>query len=193
MHPLIEHIQKMVPGSDPDPLTILPFFDTLPFRKKELLLEEGKRCNDCFFVMKGCLRLFYTDDSGIDQTLQFALENWWMTDLDAFKAGKNTRYSIQALEPAEVLCISHRNYEQLLQRTPVMEAYFRRVYERAYAASLLRIQLISRMPKQEFYENFESKYPDFLQRIPQKILASFLGFTPEYLSELRRNRKSKKK
>ncbi len=157
-----------------------------------MLQEEGKRCAAYFFVVKGCLRLFFTDTNGVEQTLQFALENWWMTDLDAFRSGRNSGYSIQALEPTEVLSISHRNYEQLLRDNPLMEAYFRKVYERAYAASLLRIQLISRMPKQAFYENFESKYPDFLQRIPQKILASFLGFTPEYLSELRKNRKAKK-
>lgn len=157
-----------------------------------MLLEEGKRCPSYFFVTSGCLRLFFTDANGTEQTLQFALENWWMTDLDAFRSGKNSGYAIQALEPTEVLTISYKNYERLLHENPLMEQYFRRVYERSYAASLLRIQLISRMPKQAFYENFESKYPDFLQRIPQKILASFLGFTPEYLSELRKNRKEKK-
>lgn len=157
-----------------------------------MLQEEGKRCAAYFFVVKGCLRLFFTDTNGVEQTLQFALENWWMTDLDAFRAGKNAGYSIQALEPTEVLSISPQKYEQLLLENSLMEEYFRRIYERAYAASLLRIQLISRMPKQEFYENFESKYPGFLQRIPQKVLASFLGFTPEYLSELRKKRKDQK-
>ena len=86
------------------------------------------------------------------------------------------------------MIISLENYTSLLATTPIMEKYFRLMYERAYAASLLRIRLISRMPKKEFFQNFESKYPDFLQRIPQKILASFLGFTPEYLSELRKKR-----
>ncbi len=157
-----------------------------------MLQEEGKRCSAYFFVIKGCLRLYFTDANGVEQTLQFALENWWMTDLDAFRSEKHSGYSIQALEPTEVLSISHKNYELLLRGNLLMEEYFRRVYERAYAASLLRIQLISRMPKQEFYENFESKYPDFLQRIPQKVMASFLGFTPEYLSELRNKRKAKK-
>lgn len=192
MHPLIQHIHKITTGSVTDASAILSFFEAHSFRKKELLQEEGKRCVAYFFVVKGCLRLFFTDTNGVEQTLQFALENWWMTDLDAFHSGRNSGYSIQALEPAEVLSISHRNYEQLLSSNPLMEAYFRKVYERAYAASLLRIQFISRMPKQAFYENFESKYPDFLQRIPQKVLASFLGFTPEYLSELRKKRKGKK-
>jgi len=192
MHPLIQHINKINSRSVTDVSKILSFFEAYSFRKKEMLLEEGKRCAAYFFVIKGCLRLFFTDTNGVEHTLQFALENWWMTDLDAFRSGRNSGYSIQALEPTEVLSISHQKYEQLLLENSVMDEYFRRVYERAYAASLLRIQLISRMPKQEFYENFESKYPGFLQRIPQKILATFLGFTPEYLSELRKKRKEKK-
>ena len=165
----------------------MPFFETRTFKKKDILQEEDKRCLSYFFVVKGCLRLFFADYNGTEQTQQFALENWWMTDLNAFRSGRNSGYAIQALEPTDVLAITPANYELLLAEFPVMEKYFRLVYERAYAASLLRIQMISRMPKDEFYELFQSKYPDFLQRIPQKILASFLGFTPEYLSELRKN------
>jgi CRP-like cAMP-binding protein len=139
-------------------------------------------------VVKGCLRLFFIDDNGLEQTLQFALENWWITDLDAFRSAQRSVYIIQALEDTEVLVLTAKNYALLPEKIPLMEKYFRLVYERAYAASLHRIRMISRMPKNEFYERFESKYPEFIQRIPQKILASFLGFTPEYLSELRKKR-----
>jgi CRP-like cAMP-binding protein len=188
MHPLIQHIQKMTssPGIAGD--LILPFFETLVFKKKEILQEEGKRCSSYFFVVKGCLRLFFTDHNGTEQTQQFALENWWMTDLNAFRSGRKSAYTIQALETTEVLTITATNYELILAEFPIVENYFRLVYERAYAASLLRIQMITRMPKDEFYELFQSKYPEFIQRIPQKVLASFLGFTPEYLSELRKNK-----
>jgi len=187
MHPLIQHIQKITSNQAINGEAILPFFETRTFKKKDILQEEDKRCLSYFFVVKGCLRLFFADYNGTEQTQQFALENWWMTDLNAFRSGRNSGYAIQALEPTDVLAITPANYELLLAEFPVMEKYFRLVYERAYAASLLRIQMISRMPKDEFYELFQSKYPDFLQRIPQKILASFLGFTPEYLSELRKN------
>jgi CRP-like cAMP-binding protein len=188
MHPLIQHIQKMTSIQEMDEENILSFFDTRHFRKKDLLQEEGKPCTSYFFVVKGCLRLFFIDDHGLEQTLQFALENWWMTDLDAFCAGRRSVYTIQALEDTEVLVLYAKNYALLPEQIPLMEKYFRLMYERAYAASLHRIRMISRMPKNEFYELFESKYPEFMQRIPQKVLASFLGFTPEYLSELRKKR-----
>lgn len=192
MHPLIQHIQKITGVRDIDATQILPFFEVRSFRKKALLQEESKRCLFYFFVTKGCLRLFFTDQNGMEQTMQFALEQWWMTDLDAFRSGRSSAYTIQALEAAEVLAIDAKGYALLLEKLPLMECYFRRIYERAYAAALLRVQMISRMPKNEFYELFATKYPDFIQRVPQKILASFLGFTPEYLSELRKKRIEKK-
>ncbi|MES2427582.1 MAG: Crp/Fnr family transcriptional regulator [Bacteroidota bacterium] len=187
MHPLIHHIKKITSGTDIPGDAVLSFFETGTFKKKTILQEEGKRCTSYYFVVKGCLRLYFTDHNGAEQTQQFALENWWMTDLNAFRSGRPSAYTIQALEETEVLVITAANYEALLAEFPVIEKYFRLIYERAYAASLLRIQMISRMPKDEFYELFRSKYPEFMQRIPQKVLASFLGFTPEYLSELRKN------
>lgn len=192
MHPLIQHIQKITEHQAVDAIPILSFFEERSFPKKAVLQEEDKHCRFYFFVLRGCLRLFFTDRNGVEQTMQFALEHWWMTDLDAFRFDRKSAYTIQALEPTEVLAIDATNYARLLKEIPLMEKYFRRVYERAYAASLLRVQMISRMPKNEFYELFESKYPDFIQRVPQKILASFLGFTPEYLSELRKKRIEKK-
>jgi CRP-like cAMP-binding protein len=191
MHPLIQHIQKITVGANLEGDLILAFFETRAFNKKGILLEEGKRCSSYFFVVKGCLRLFFTDEKGAEQTLQLALENWWMTDLDAFRSERKSAYTIQALEATEVLVVTARNYELMLAKFPVMEKYFRLIYERAYAASLSRIRMISRMPKDEFYDLFQSKYPAFLQRVPQKVLASFLGFTPEYLSELRKKNKKK--
>lgn len=191
MHPLIQHIQKITAGSNLEDDQILTFFEAKAFQKKDILLAEGRRCQSYFFVVKGCLRMFFIDQKGVEQTLQLALENWWLTDMDAFRFERNSAYTIQALEATEVLAITARNYELLLAKFPVMEKYFRLVYERAFAASLSRIRMISRMPKDEFYDLFRSKYPTFLQRIPQKVLASFLGITPEYLSELRKEKVKK--
>jgi len=193
MHPLIQHIQKITSSHEIEGDAILSFFETKTFKKKDILQQEDKRCSLYFFVVKGCLRLYFNDYNGVEQTLQFALENWWMTDLNAFRAGQRSAYTIQALEATEVLAITTPNYELMLAKFPVIENYFRLIYERAYAASLLRIRMISRMPKDEFYELFQSKYPEFIQRIPQKVLASFLGFTPEYLSELRKKKVKAKK
>jgi len=190
MNSLYSHISRFVPVSEPDFMRILAHFETMEVRKKENLVAEGQLCRYNYFVVKGCLRLFFTDERGVEQTMQFALEDWWMTDLDAFVKGHRSNFTIQAIEKAEVLAIDKKNMDAMLDEWPVMEKYFRLIYQRAYAASLFRIKYITRLSKDDFYDLFINSYPEFAQRIPQKILASFLGFTPEYLSELRRKRLS---
>lgn len=127
----------------------------------------------------------------MEQTIQFALENWWITDIDAFHRKGKSSFSIQAVENTTVLGITKDDWDALLEMHPELEKYFRHIYERAYAASLFRMKFF-RLPKDEFYALFCDKYPGFIQRIPQKLLASFLGFTPEYLSELRKRNLNQK-
>ncbi|UPQ77999.1 Crp/Fnr family transcriptional regulator [Flavobacterium azooxidireducens] len=187
---LLNHINRYVELDEGIAQEIAAFFSTLKLQKRQVILEEGSVCNQLFFVSKGCLRLYYLDDKGVEQTIQFALETWWMTDIDAFNKKGKSSYSIQALENSEVVAISKDDWTLLLEKFPELEKYFRQIYERAYAASLFRIKLF-RLSKEEFYHLFRDSYPGFIQRIPQKILASFLGFTPEYLSELRKKNESK--
>lgn len=168
---------------------ILSRFEEITVRKKQVLVEEGKRCHYFYFVTKGCLRL-YLQEEGAQHTIQFAIENWWMTDIDAFNGKRNAGFFVQAIEASELLAISKTAFDKLLEDFPFIEKYFRLIYQRAYAAALFRIHYIFRLSKEELYDHFAAHYPEFLQRIPQNVLASFLGFSPEYLSELRRKKLS---
>lgn len=190
MSALYKHISRFIPVTEQEFMGILAHFETIEAGKKQNLVAEGQLCTYNYFVVKGCLRMFFTDEKGAEQTIQFALEDWWMTDLDAFAGGRRSNFTIQTIEKTEVLAIDKKNMDAMLEAYPAMEKYFRLIYQRAYAASLFRIKYITRLSKDDFYDLFISKYPEFTQRIPQKILASFLGFTPEYLSELRRKRLS---
>jgi len=189
---LLNHIRKLGPASDEALAQVARVFSVIELPKKQLALAEGDTCTHLYFVAKGCLRLFYLDDKGAEQTIQLALETWWMTDLDAFHRKGKSSFSIQAIENTTLLCITKHNWDSLLKAYPELEHYFRTIYERAYAAALFRMKYF-RLPKDAFYELFRAKYPEFTQRIPQKILASFLGFTPEYLSELRKKDVEKKR
>ncbi|RXK81822.1 Crp/Fnr family transcriptional regulator [Filimonas effusa] len=186
---LEQHISKFIQLPEEVQEEVLSRFEPVTVRKKQLLVEAGKRCTHFYFVSKGCLRLYLQEESA-EHTIQFAIENWWMTDIDAFSAGRNASFFVQAVETSELLSISKTGFDALLAEFPSMEKYFRMIYQRAYAAALFRIHYIFRLSKEELYDNFASQYPEFLQRIPQKILASFLGFSPEYLSELRRKKLS---
>lgn len=186
MEELREHLKKFI---DIDPIEleeILSYFNMKSVAKKENILEEGQVCKYHFFVLKGVLRKFFVNEKGVEQTTEFAIENWWMTDNMAFEHKLVTSFYIQAVEKSDVVYISQENQEKLLAAFPVMEQYFRFVYQRAYAAAQMRVKYLFSLSKEEFYHDMRRKYPQFVQRVPQYLIASYLGFTPEYLSEIRK-------
>jgi len=181
-----KHIEKFVQISDEEFEEILKFFDTKDLSKKENLLEEGQICRCHYFVLTGLLRKFHINEKGMEQTTEFAIETWWITDNIAYEHKLRTEFYIQAVEKSKILCVSQDNQEKLLKASPKMERYFRFVYQRAYAAAQMRIKYLFSLSKEEFYFELLRKHPEFVQRVPQYLIASFLGFTPEYLSEIRK-------
>ena len=184
------HLEKFIEINEEEFAGILPFFQVKKVRKKENLLVEGQICKSHYFVLKGCLRKFFINKKGIEQTTEFAIENWWITDNFAYERGLSTEFYIQAVENSEILIINRQSQEKLLIEYPKMERYFRFIYQRAYAASQLRIKYLYDLTKEEFYNHLCESQPEFVQRIPQYLIASFLGFTPEYLSEIRNKKRS---
>jgi CRP-like cAMP-binding protein len=184
------HIKKFVEIDDEEFVAVSAFFQVQNVKKKTNLLVEGQLCKYNYFVLNGCLRKFFVNDKGIEHTTEFAIENWWMTDNIAFERRLPTDFYVQAVEASELLRIDNISQEKLLLQFPKMERYFRFVYQRAYAASQVRIKYLYDFSKEEMVLHFYKHYPEFIQRIPQHLIASFLGFTPEYLSELRKKFRS---
>lgn len=183
---LKEHLNKFIVCSDTEFDSILKFFSIRTFSKKENLLEEGQICKYHYFVTKGLLRKFFINEKGMEQTTEFAIETWWLTDNIAYEHQLPTSFYIQAVEKSEIFCLSHENQKKLVEKFPIMERYFRFVYQRAYAASQMRVKYLFSFSKEEFYHQLVRTQPEFVQRVPQYLIASFLGFTPEYLSEIRK-------
>lgn len=188
MELLLSHIRKFVFLSPQEEDKVCSYFKPLQFKKKQNLLEEGHVCRQHYFVEKGILRMFYINEKGVEHTTQFALENWWLTDHMSYQNQQPSTFNIQAVERASVLAINFDAQNELLEKIPSMEKYFRIIYQKAYAANQFRIKYIYDLTSEESYDNFAEKNPTFVQRIPQYLLASYLGFTPEYLSELRRKK-----
>jgi CRP-like cAMP-binding protein len=185
-----QHIEKFIQISSDEFEEIKKFFDTKEVAKKENLLEEGQICRYHYFVLTGLLRKFYINEKGIEQTTEFAIETWWLTDNFAYERNITTEFYIQAVEKSLVLYITQEKQEKLLEKFPMMERYFRFVYQRAFAAAQKRIQFLFSFSKEEFYFQAVKNHPDFVQRVPQYLIASYLGFTPEYLSEIRKRIRS---
>ena len=188
MENLKKHIRRFAAISDKDFTEIEKFFVPADVPKKKNILIEGKVCTSNYFVVKGCLRLFFINDKGVEQTVQFALENWWLSDYTSFSNRKPSGFYIQAVEKSELLSLDFSSQEEMLKKFPLMERYFRLVHQRAHAAFQFRIKSLYSVSREELYHQFNKLYPEFVQRIPQYLLASFLGFTPEYLSEIRSKR-----
>lgn len=181
-----KHIEKFIVINEEEFSEVLSFFQVEQVQKKQNLLMEGQVCKYHYFVLRGCLRKFFVNEKGIEQTTEFAIENWWLTDNKAFEQRLPTEFFIQAVEPSEVLRIDNLSQEQLLQAFPKMERYFRFIYQRAFAASQMRIKYLYGLSKEAFYHHLNEQHPEFVQRMPQYLIASYLGFTPEYLSEIRK-------
>ena len=187
---LIQHIRQFVSLTNEQADFITANISPRKVAKKEMLLNAGDICRANHFVVSGCLRLFFTDEQGNERTIQFAIENWWMTDYTSKDRKVPSQYSIQAVEDSIVISLDNQTGDKLFATVPALETYFRKILQRAYSASLFRISLLYSKSKEEMFFNFQQKFPDFVQRVPQYMLASLLGMTPEYLSELRKKTNS---
>ncbi|MCD6065264.1 MAG: cyclic nucleotide-binding protein [Bacteroidetes bacterium] len=183
---LITHIKKYVDLSEADVQLLSKQVELLQVKKKEMLLQEGQVCRSQYFVEKGCLRLFYLNHKGVEQTTQFAIENWWLSDYMSYDLQAPAQFSIQAIERSEIVCLDLAAQDSLVRELPQLERYFRLILQRAYAATQVRFRIHYELSKEENYNQFVSSFPGFVQRIPQYMLASYLGLTPEYLSEIRK-------
>lgn len=183
---LIKHISNYINIEDKDIQKLSEYIIYHDLKNKQYILEEGQVCKSYYFVESGCLRMFFNNNKGVEQTTQFALENWWMTDIQSILNQMPSDYYIQAIEKSKIISINHSRFKELLSEVPVFETYFRIITEIALSASQLRIKLLYELSKEEMYIHFRNSFPEFVQRVPQYMLASFLGLTPEYLSEIRK-------
>ena len=161
-------------------------------RKKQYLLQEGDVCKHIAFVEKGALKAYVVDDAGAESIIQFALEGWVISDLYSFLTGEPATYNIDALENAELVLISKSAHEELLKKLPKYETYIRLQITGAYIALQKRLTSIISLPLEERYKNFLATYPNIAQRVPQHMIASYMGLTPETLSRVRSRMSSRK-
>lgn len=186
---IITHLKKHITLTPEEEELFLSYVEVKDIKKKEYLLREGEVCRDNYFITEGCCRLYLITAKGAEQVIQFGIENWWITEYSSLKSGKPSQFYLQAIEPSQVVVLPRENEAELFAKLPQLEKYFRLVLEKAYAAQLNRIHYIFNLTGEEQYLMMCDKYPDFIQRVPQYMLASFLGITPEFLSMLRGKKK----
>ncbi|WP_426063601.1 Crp/Fnr family transcriptional regulator [Flavobacterium sp. DSP2-3-1] len=162
------------------------FFIPKKLRKKQILLQEGDICVYNAFIEKGILRSFSMDEKGNEHIVQFAIEGWWITDLSSFLTNSNSIYTIEALEDSELLLLTTAAREALMDKIPMFERYQRLLLQNAYIANQARINSALTETAEEKYINLGIAFPGIVNRVPQHMIASYLGLKPETLSRVRK-------
>lgn len=165
---------------------VLGAFKVKALSKKEILLSKGDVSNHMRFIAAGCLRSYFIDDEAQEYTLQFGISGWWINDLYSYLARKPAACIVQAIQPSTVLQVHRDSLNSLYQEVPLLERFFRIKFEKAYVALQERNLHNMALTAKERYENFLRQYRDIEQSVPQYMVASYLGITPEFLSTLRK-------
>ncbi|HEV8511865.1 MAG TPA: Crp/Fnr family transcriptional regulator [Cyclobacteriaceae bacterium] len=189
---LHESIKAKVTLTPEEKETIKHYFIPKKLRKRQYLLNAGDVCQYLAFVEKGLLRLFSTDDKSHEHVIQFAMEGWWASDMSSFLSGDDAQYNIEALEDSELLLLTNTTLEELMEKVPRMERYFRLLMQNNIVALRRRVTSTQSDSAEEKYKKLMKAYPDLINRSPQHDLASYLGITPETLSRIRKQISTKK-
>lgn len=185
---MIEHIAKYVDLAEHDIAIVSRYIKTAKLKNKDFLLEKGAVCNAVYFVKKGCLRMYVNTSKGVEQITEFALDSWWIADFFSFTDKTPSDYYIQAVKSCEIQFFDADSFDAMLKEVPRMERYFRIVMQRNVAKTQWRVRLLYELSKEELYVHFATSFPEFIQRVPQYMVASYLNLTPEYVSEIRKKK-----
>lgn len=184
-HHILAHVARYVPLSAAEQELFTSLLTVKRLLRKQFLLQAGDICRHENYVLEGCLRSFFVDDKGDEHTLHFALEDWWITDLESFLHEAPAVVNIEALTPVTVLQLNKPSLERLYTEAPAFERFFRILHQHAYLAQNKRILNNISMTGEARYTDLLQRYPKLVQRVPQKYIASYLGITPVFLSQIR--------
>lgn len=187
---LLQNLQSKIAISEDEFDEFVTLFQYKELKKKDILVEENRPNDTLYFIEKGLLFLYKTLENGEIQVIQFAKENYWMSDLYSFFTASNALFGIQALEDCQVWSISKTNFEAICLQYPKMETLFRLNFQTAYVNTLIRVSDIYSEDAQSKYNHFLKQFPDLVQRVPQYLIASYLGILPSSLSRIRKNFKA---
>lgn len=163
-----------------------PFYQEKRYKKGEILMSEGEICHHTFFVEKGLLRMYSIDKNGKEHIIQFAPEKWIVSDRSSLYFNEKTKYYIDAIEDSEVILLQNDFFQELKNKFPYSSKNNEILLQKHIRNLQSRVNSLLAESAEERYLNFIKMYPDLLLRVPQWMVASYLGITPESLSRVRK-------
>jgi CRP-like cAMP-binding protein len=188
MHePLIKYINSFAttPLTSNEVELIKNTFEYKKIRKRQYLLQEGAVCKYAAFIVKGAMRQYSVDDKGLEHIVRLSIENWWAVDRESYVMLTPSPYNIDAWEDTDALLGTRADLLILSNNIPAFREMTRKLDERHAFASQKRLNAAISMTAEQSYSNLANTYPEFLQRFPQHVIASYLGITKETLSRIR--------
>ncbi|EHQ31089.1 Crp/Fnr family transcriptional regulator [Mucilaginibacter paludis] len=187
---ILKNILKHIDLNEEETTLFLSLIKFKNVTKKTLLLKSGENCKYINYVHSGVLRAYHLDKEGRESTIMFAAPDWWVTDMYCFLNGKPAMMYIEALEDSGIIQLSKEHLEKLFYKVPKFERFFRILMQNAYTREQLRVIENLSLTAEERYESFLIKYPHIAKLVAQKQIASYLGITPEFLSAIKKNKKT---
>lgn len=182
---LRKYIASKVEISDEEFDIIKTFFTEKKIRKRQYFLQEGDICKNVAFVIDGLLRQYVVDEKGHEHIMQFAIENWWIGDRESMLNNTPSAYNIDAVEDSVLLLINREKLDELELEVPAFNQLMRMIIEQSAFAGQKRLIQALAYTAEDKYNDFLKSYPKIAQRIPQHMIASYLGVTAETLSRIR--------
>lgn len=190
MYTLLEnHIKKYVRATDDEIKLFTDKVSPLKLQAKSYLLQPGQIVKNEFFVIEGCLKAYYLDSKGGRHIIQFAIENWWVSDFEAFYNGTPSKLYIEAIEDSVILSINLNNKEKLFTEAPIFNRYFRILLTNAFIGVRKRILSSLEKDAQSRYLEFCKAYPSIEKRVQNNHIANYLGISPQSLCRIKRKLK----
>ncbi|MFT5667668.1 MAG: CRP-like cAMP-binding protein [Vicingaceae bacterium] len=183
---ILAEVFKDISFSSEETTLIESKFEKIELTKGTILLRADETVLNQYYVQKGCLRTYYIDGTGKEHTLQFAINDWWISDYTAYFSSTKAIMNIECIQDATLYKISKKNIDGLIQETPRLETFFRKKMEKAFASFQRRILASLSQSAKERYITFRSSYPNIDQSIKNYHVASYLGITTESLSRIRK-------
>ncbi|HLX93176.1 MAG TPA: Crp/Fnr family transcriptional regulator [Puia sp.] len=157
-------------------------------KKRQFIMHEGEVCKQIAFVCKGFLRTYFIDDNGDEHIMNFAPENYWSGDRESLMSGFPSKYNIDALEDSDIIVIKKADFDEICKRIPSFNDMTNAILQKSLVVAQQRIHASITYSAEEKYNYFLSKYPSLVNRVPQHMIASYLGLSRETLSRVRKNR-----
>lgn len=182
---VITHINKQVTLTESEETLLISKLKTRTYLKGQYVVQAGDVNRYQTFILSGKIRTFYLDDKGNEHIVAFGIEDWWIGDICSFNAQSPAEFHSQCLENTTVVQLSYEEMEQLYIDIPKLERYFRLIIQKAYGNVSKRIIRNHAMTAKERYLLFVESYPEIVNRVPQYMVASYLGISKEFLSTIR--------